>query len=123
MYFMHTFDDLIGKEISATRGCLFSSASGKTIYRALFHLTQDHGVLLFSVDATDTDDGPKGSNVLATNMDILLCAMESSFQDTMLRLGVSAEEMRNCVIDIIASNEKKHPGLTRKLISCLRGKG
>lgn len=97
MYFMHTFDDLVGKAIAATSSCLFSAKSGRKTYRTIFHVTQDHGILLFCVSTCDADSVPRTENVFASKREILLCAMEPSFQRVLHDLGFGTKEIHDCL--------------------------
>ena len=94
---MHTFDDLVGKAIAATRSCLFEAKSGKKTYRTIFHVTKDHGILLFCVSICDSDTIPQTENVFASKKEIMLCALEPSFQNTLRDLGIEKEEIQECV--------------------------
>lgn len=122
MYFMHSFDELVGKQIRGTSSCLFSSRSGETSYRALFHLTQDHGILLFGVQACNADNEPIRSNVVASNLEILLCALEASFHSALLRLGINEKEARECAAELLTARKKAYAKTLLKFFSCPAGK-
>ena len=123
MYFMHSFDELVGKQINGTGSCLFSSRSGEVSYRALFHLTEDHGILLFDIQACNAENEPIRSNVLATNLEILLCSLETSFHAALGRLGVNESEARACATELLTARKKAYPKTLCKFVSCPAGKG
>jgi len=110
MYFMHTFDELNGKAIAATSSCLFEASSGRNYYRTIFHITQDHGILLFCIAKCSMNAKNETENVFASDKEIMSCVQDPDFQNTLLNLdvGIQPDEIHQCISRLMqASTNKK----------------
>lgn len=127
MYIMQTFEDMVGKEIKATKSCLFRSPSHiHETCRALYHVTSDNGILLFGVTLCNEEGVPQETNVFASEDEIQNCIEDSDFQRQLLKLGIPPKDILSCIQDIqkapagssrcLHKIQKKQDRLHRKLV-------